>query len=166
MTYQLRPFLASDAPSLAKHANNKHIARYLTDQFPHPYTLEDAEKFISMVNGMVPVTVMGIEVGGEICGGIGVHPQTMNYKRNAELGYWIAEEHWGKGIVSALIPYAIDNAFTVLDIDRIYARCFGSNKASLRVLEKCGFVIEGKFEKTFEKWGELEDEWVWAIRRQ
>ena len=165
MDYHLRPFTLNDAASLAHHANNKNIARYLTDMFPHPYSQEDAEKFITMVNGMQPVTVKGIEVNGEICGGIGVHPQTMNYKRNAELGYWISEQYWGQGIVTALIPQAVKHAFEVLEIDRIYARCFGSNKASMRVLEKSGFVLEAKLKGTFEKWGEREDEWIWAVRR-
>jgi len=161
----LRPFLLSDAAALAKHANNKNIARYLTDMFPHPYTLQDAERFINMVNTMQPVTVMGIEVNGEICGGIGVHPQSANYKMNAELGYWISEQYWGQGIVTHLLPQAIQQAFDVLDIDRIYARCFGSNQASMRVLEKCGFVLEAKLLGTFEKWGEREDEWIYAKRR-
>lgn len=162
----LRPFLLSDAPALAKHANNKKIARNLTDMFPHPYAVQDAEKFITMVNAMQPITVRGIEVNGEICGGIGIHPQTANYKMNAELGYWLSEQYWGQGIVTKLLPQAIDHAFKVLDIDRIYARCFGSNVASMRVLEKCGFTLEAKLIGTFEKWGEREDEWIYATRRK
>lgn len=81
------------------------------------------------------------------------------------MGYWLAEVYWGEGIITRAIPQMVWYGFQNWDIDRIFARPYGSNKASLRVFEKCGFVLEVRFKKTFYKNGHYEDELVYAIRR-
>lgn len=163
--FHLRPFLHSDAPSLALHANNPAIADNLTNAFPHPYTLSDAEQFIARVSAQSPTQVFCIEVDGEAAGGIGLFPQADIMCKNAELGYWLSQDHWGKGIITAAIRQMVDYGFRTWDISRIFARPFGSNTASQRVLEKAGFILEARLEKTIFKNGREEDECIYAVRK-
>ncbi|WP_377491425.1 GNAT family N-acetyltransferase [Pontibacter toksunensis] len=111
------------------------VSKNMTDKFPHPYTAADASAFIDFANSQQPVHIFAIDIGGEAVGGIGVHPQTDIHCKNAELGYWLAEAFWGKGIISAAIRQAVDFAFATYDIDRVFARPFGTNLASQRALE-------------------------------
>ncbi len=161
----LRPWTLNDLPALLKYANNPNIAANMTNGFPHPYTKADGLKFIAFANQDEPVHIFAIEVEGEAVGGIGIHPQPDIHCRNAELGYWLAEEHWGKGIISQAIPLMVDHAFKTFDITRVFARPFGRNLASQRVLEKAGFVLEARLKNTIFKNGQFEDELIYAIRR-
>lgn len=161
----LRPWKTDDLESLVKYANNWNIAKYLTDQFPHPYTKESGEKFIEYASKGVPTNIFAIVINKEACGGIGIHPQNDIYKKNAELGYWLAEPYWGKGIATKAIAEMVRYAFANFDIDRIFAKPFGSNAGSQRVLEKNGFILEGRFRKTIYKNGAYEDELVYGLRR-
>jgi len=165
MDFILRPWHTDDLKSLVKFANNKKIADNMTNQFAHPYTEENARMFIEFACKYNPPHILAIEIDGEAAGGIGIHPQTDIQCKNAELGYWLAEPYWGQGIISAAIPQMIDYGFKHWDIKRIFARPFGSNIASQKVLEKAGFTLEGKFEKTLFKHGAYLDELVYAIRR-
>lgn len=165
MQFKLRPWAPTDADSLVKYANNWNVAKYLTDAFPHPYTPADAKRFIEMATKDDPIHIFAIEVNGEAVGGIGIHPQSDILRNNAEMGYWLAEPFWGKGIISDAIRQMVDHAFKNFSINRIYARPFGTNIASQKVLEKNHFVLEGRFEKVLVKNNELLDELVYAIRR-
>jgi RimJ/RimL family protein N-acetyltransferase len=165
MDFILRPWAMSDLDDLVKFANNHNVAKYLMDRFPHPYTREDGVAFIGMTSQNHPPNILAIEVEGRASGGIGVHFQEDVYRRNAELGYWLAEPYWGKGIMSAAIPQMVEYAFKNFEIDRIFARPFGTNIASRKTLEKVGFILEARFEKTFIKEGQLLDELVYAKRR-
>jgi RimJ/RimL family protein N-acetyltransferase len=163
--FKLRPWAITDLASLVKHANNWNVAKNMTDKFPFPYSEAAGRGFIAFATQGDPVHIFAIEVGGQAVGGIGIHPQDDIHRRNAELGYWLAEPFWGQGISSAAIGQAVDFAFQTYDIDRVFARPFGTNIGSQRVLEKNGFVLEGRFEKVLVKDGELLDELVYAIRR-
>lgn len=165
MNFKLRPIQRSDADDLAHFANNKKIADNLTDAFPHPYTLDDAHKFIDMAFGFDPPRILVIEIEGRATGAAGIHPMTDVYRTNAELGYWLAEPYWGKGIMSRVVPEMVDYGFQTFDIDRIFARPFGRNVSSQKVLEKAGFILEARFERTILKNGIKEDELVYAVRR-
>ena len=165
MEFQLRPFSLSDLEDLVKHANNFNISKNLTDRFPHPYTPENGREFIEMTLGMEPVSVFAITIENKVVGGIGLHPQADVQRMNAELGYWLAEPFWGKGIAPRAIAQMVEFGFKNLNINRIFARPFGSNLASQRVLEKAGFALEARFEKTLIKNGLLEDELVYAVRQ-
>ena len=165
MDFRLRPWKMNDAQGLPKYANNLKIARFMTDRFPHPYTVADAKSFIEFANGDEPVHLFAIDINGEAVGGIGIHPQEDVFRKNAELGYWLAEPFWGKGIITRAVTQMINFAFNTYDINRVFARPFGTNKASQRVLEKAGFKLEGRFEKTLVKNGEYLDELVYAVRR-
>ena len=165
MKFTLRPFTNTDLTNLVKYANNRNVAKNLTDRFPFPYTEKDGKQFISMVSGAKPSSVLAIEVNGKFSGAIGIHPQTDIWYKNAELGYWLAEPFWGKGIITEAVKQMVEYGFGNFEIDRIYARPFGSNIGSQKVLEKAGFVLEGRFEKTIFKYGEYQDELVYAVRR-
>lgn len=164
--FKLRPWAIEDLDSLVKYANNWNIAKNLTDAFPHPYTEDSGRAFIGMATKGNPANIMAIEVNGEAVGGIGIHPQSDIQRRNAEMGYWLAEPYWGQKIISRAIPQMVKYAFQNFDIDRIYARPFGTNIASQRVLEKAGFVLEAHFTNTLFKAGEYLDELVYAIRKE
>lgn len=165
MSFKLRPWQLSDLDSLVRHANNINIAKYLTDMFPHPYTEEGGHNFIAFATKDDPIHIFAIEVDGQAVGGIGIHPQGDIMKRNAELGYWLSEEYWGRGIISAAIPQMVDFAFDTYPIDRVYARPFHTNTASQRVLEKNGFILEARINGVIEKFGERLDELIYAVRR-
>ncbi len=165
MAFTLRPFNPRDIESLMEYANNYKIAANLTNQFPHPYTRESGEAFITMATQHSPPTIFAIDINGKASGGIGLHPQTDIHIKNAELGYWLAEPFWGQGIMTRAVIQIVDYGFKNLDINRIFARPFGTNIASQKVLEKAGFVLEGEFKDTIYKNGEYLDELFYAVRR-
>lgn len=162
----LRPWTIADADNLAKYANNPAIAKYLTNAFPHPYTLENAQSFIQMVASQNPTSVFAIEIDGEAVGSIGLHAQGDIMCKNMELGYFLGEPFWGKGIVTEAVRQMVAYGFQHFDITRIYARPYGNNLASQKVLEKAGFKLEARIEKNIYKNGEFLDELIYAVRKQ
>jgi len=165
MNYVLRPWNINDLETLVIYANNANIAKNMTDGFPHPYTPEHGKSFIEFATKNNPVHIFAIDVNGEAVGGIGIHPQTDIYRKNAELGYWLAELFWGNGIITKAIIEMIDYGFKTFEIDRIFARPFGTNLVSQKVLEKAGFQREAVFENILIKNGEYENEIIYGIRR-
>lgn len=165
MNISLRPWKETDLDNLVKYANNPEIARFMMDQFPHPYSVEAGKAFISNASKVSPYRILAIDIDGEAVGGIGLHPQTDIFYKNAELGYWLAEPFWGQGIMTEAVRQMVEYGFKTWDITRIFARPFGTNIGSIKVLEKTGFVLEGRFEKTIFKQGEYLDELVYALRR-
>ena len=135
-SFKIRPWTASDLDNLVKYANNWNVAKNLTDKFPHPYTETDAKFFIEFATIDDPIHIFAIDIDGEAAGGIGIHPQTDIFIKNAELGYWLGEPFWGQGIISNAIRQITDFAFTTYEIDRVFARPFGTNTASQRFLKK------------------------------
>ncbi len=166
MKFKLRPWEISDLDSLVKYANNWQIAKNMTDGFPFPYSENNGKSFIEFATKDSPIHIFAIDIDGQAVGGIGIHPQADIHRRNAELGYWLAESFWGQGIISSAVKQTIDFAFATYDIDRVFARPFGTNIPSQKILEKNNFSIEGKFEKVLIKDGILLDELVYAIRRE
>jgi len=164
--FKLRPWAKEDLNNLVKHANNWNIAKNLTDKFPFPYIESNGQAFIEFATKDDPIHIFAIDIEGQAVGGIGIHPQEDIYRKNAELGYWLAEPFWGQDIISRAIKQILKFAFETYDIDRIFARPFGTNIPSQRVLEKNEFMLEGKFEKTLIKGGILMDELIYAIRRE
>lgn len=165
MNVKLRPWTIEDIISLATYANNYNISKFLRDVFPYPYTIEDAKAFIEFASKEIPVNNFAIDVNGEAVGGIGIHPMKDIHQKNAELGYWLAEPFWGKGIMSKAIDQVLNYAFVTYEINRVFATPFSTNSASIRVLEKAGFILEGQYEKTLFKNGAYFDELVYAVRR-
>lgn len=160
---RLREITESDLQWMALYGNNENLSRNLRDAFPFPYTMDHAVGFLNLVNEMNPKTIFAIEFEGKYVGNMGLYPGSDVYRKSAELGYFIGEPFWNKGIVSRAIPLMLEFGFTNLDIVRIHAGVFSFNTASQRVLEKCGFTLEGIFAKSVIKNDILYDEYRYAI---
>jgi ribosomal-protein-alanine N-acetyltransferase len=152
----LREFRVSDAPRLAELANNEKIGRNLRDGFPYPYTTNDALSFIKRF--MQYNSYFAIEYKGEYVGNISLTPLDNVYRKTAEIGYFIGEPYWNKGIVTAAVNLVTSFGFKELGFARIHTGVYEYNPASQRVLEKCGFVKEGIFRKSIFKNNQLWDE--------
>jgi RimJ/RimL family protein N-acetyltransferase len=150
--------MGTDIPSMARIANNEKITRNLRDGFPHPYTDDDAREFIDKCLALDPPAIFAIEYKGEYAGNIGLSPGTNVYRKSAEVGYFIGEEYWNRGIVTKALALITDYGFGQLDLVRIHTGVYEHNLASQRVLEKCGFVKEGVFRKAVYKKGEFLNE--------
>lgn len=155
---KLRNWKADDAESLALHANNKKIACFLRDGFPHTYTIEHARNWIEKMLDNKTNIILAIEVDGKAVGGIGVHQFEDVYRKTAEIGYWLSEEYWNKGIVSEAVDAIVNFAFHHLDIIRIQAAIYQNNIISEKVLIKCGFHKEAVHKNAVIKNNILMDE--------
>jgi [ribosomal protein S5]-alanine N-acetyltransferase len=161
----LRDWTVRDAPSLARYADNPRIAATLRDAFPSPYTLEDAQRFIALATVPGPHRFLAIEVDGVACGGIGIHPLDDVHRKTAEIGYWLAEPYWGRGIVTGAVRAFVPVAFHGPGITRLQAGIFANNPASMRVLEKCGFNLEAVHRNAVTKNGVTMDEMMYVLFR-
>ena len=161
----LKKLSPDDAPQIARLANNKNIWDNLRDYIPHPYKLDDAISFIEMASKQNPCLTFGMCSQDELCGVIGMNAQNDIYRKSAEIGYWLGEPYWGKGITSAALKLMTDYAFKVLDVNRIYTSVFENNHASMRVLEKNGYTKEGVLRKAVYKNDVFLDEHRFGILR-
>lgn len=162
MDYKLRDWKISDINSLVEHANNENIAKWLTNQFPYPYTEADGKAFIEMVMKDNRSKIFAIDINGKAIGSIGVFPQVDIHEKSAEIGYWLSEEYWGNSIMTKAIEEVVAYSFKTFDIVRIYARPFSTNIGSQRVLEKAGFELEARLKKALYKNGEYMDELIYS----
>ncbi len=164
---KIRPFQQSDVDSIARYANNFKIWLNLRDIFPHPYSRENAKEFIQLANEKMPVCDFALEYQGEAVGAIGFIPQNEIYHRSFEIGYWLGEPFWGRGLVAEAVSIFCAHLFeTQPEIVRLYARVFSHNPGSMRVLEKAGFQKEGILRQAIFKNGELRDEHRYALLRE
>lgn len=158
----IRSWHLEDAEALVRYANNRRVWRNLRDSFPHPYTAEDADDWIELANAVQPETNFAIAVGEEAVGGIGLELKADVFRKSAEIGYWLGEPFWGRGIATEAVVGLTEWGFANLDLERIYAGVFSWNPASGRVLEKAGYVHEATLERSVFKDGEVLDEFVYA----
>ncbi|WP_373516444.1 GNAT family N-acetyltransferase [Pricia sp.] len=162
-TITLRKLYPSDKTQIAQLANNKKIWDNVRDGFGYPYTEKNAEEFILRQSKSETEKVFAIDCNGELCGLIGLILQKDVYRKSAEIGYWIGEPHWGKGIVTKAIELITRYAFEELKLIRIFAGVFEYNVGSMRVLEKNGFRKEGISKKAIVKNGKLWEEHRYAL---
>jgi ribosomal-protein-alanine N-acetyltransferase len=160
-----RKWRLDDAPSLAKHANNPNVSLALRDFFPHPYTIADAEEYLNRVVLERPTISFCIEIENSAVGGIGIRIGQDVHKYSAELGYWLGEEFWGHGVMSEAVNAFADHCFRNFPFHRIFAETFSNNPASARILEKAGFVFEGRLKSNVVKNGQGLDSLVYAQTR-
>jgi ribosomal-protein-alanine N-acetyltransferase len=165
MQFELRPFVLSDLNSLVKHANNYNIAKNLSNKFAFPYTTDHGTAFINLALSATPIEIFAITIDNEVVGSIGVHPKTDIHCKNAEIGYWIAEQYWGNGIVPEAVKQMVNYGFKTFDITRIYASTYDVNTSSQRVLEKAGFILEAELKATLYKNDTFYDEVIYAVRK-
>jgi len=158
----LRQWTSTDAPSLVKYANNRNISINMRDGFAFPYTTENADAFLQAVSQQDPVTFFAIATNEEAIGGIGITINSDVHRYSAELGYWLAEPFWGKGIMSESVINLTDYAFEKFGLIRIYAEPYSINQASCRILEKAGFALEGRMRKNVLKNGQILDQFLYA----
>ncbi len=159
----LRKIQKEDRKTLVALANNPKVANNLRDDFPHPYTLEDADHFIYHAQKAHPTKRFCIEKNGIYVGNIGLHPQEDIYKMSAEIGYFIGEEYWGQGIVTEAIKLIVAYGFNQLDLHRIFAGVFSYNHASKKALENVGFQFEGTSKDAVFKNGTYYDELRYSL---
>lgn len=155
---RLRRLNDGDKIILAQLINNKKIWDNLRDIVPFPYTIDDAVSFINFTQTEDPQTSFAIEYEGNLCGMIGLNPQPDVYKKTAEIGYWIGEPYWNKGIATEAVRLITAYGFDQLGFVRIHTGIFEYNPASMRVLEKNGYKKDGIFEKAVLKNGKIWDE--------
>ena len=159
MNCKIRRWELSDARDLATALSNKKIQDNLRDGLPYPYTEQDGKEFISamLAANENDTFAFAITVNGKVIGSIGAFRQTNIHNKTAELGYYIAEEYWGKGIMTEAVKQLCDYVFSHTDIIRIYAEPFAYNIGSCRVLEKAGFQYEGTLRSNALKNGNVLD---------
>ncbi len=160
----LRPWKEADRRPLIAFANNKKIFNNLTDAFPHPFTNDSATKFFAWANEHDPPLILAITLDDKPVGSIGLHPLKDVFRLNCELGYWVAEPYWGKGFATEAVRQMTRYAHDNFHFKRLFARPYGSNIASQKVLEKAGFKREAYIEQNIIKNNQLEDELIYAIR--
>ena len=153
MKCRIRKWKLSDAANLAAALSNKKVQDNLRDGLPYPYTEQDGIDFISaMLSADKNDTfAFAVTIDDKAIGSIGVFRQINIHRLTAELGYYIAEEYWGKGIMTEAVKQICEYVFSMSDIIRIYAEPFAYNTASCRVLEKSGFQYEGTLRKNAVK---------------
>jgi RimJ/RimL family protein N-acetyltransferase len=162
---RVRNWRVGDEPSLARHASSRRLWLNVRDHFPHPYTLADAQAWVQRVTASEPVTQFALEVDGEAAGGIGLFPQEDVARYSAEIGYWLGEAHWGRGLMTEAVRGFTERAFEQFELCRIYAYVFEWNPASRRVLEKAGYEFEGRLRKSVAKDGRVIDAFLYATIR-
>ena len=164
--YQIRSYEINDQNALMKYANNDKISINLRDSFPYPYTEKEAQAWISAAINQNPELNFAIANSDELIGGIGLLLQPDVYRFSAEIGYWLAEPFWGKGIASLTLLALSKYAFELYDLNRIFAGVFQGNGASMRVLEKSGFKLEGRLRNAVYKENRFKDQLMYSILRE
>lgn len=162
----VRPWLETDAESLQRHADNRKVSMHLRDRFPYPYGIDAARTFLGWIARQPSPTVWAIEVDGEASGGIGIELHSDVERVSAEIGYWLGESVWGRGIATEALTAVTAEAFKRFEITRLYALPFADHAASVRVLEKAGYVREGHLRQSAIKDGKIRDQLLYATYRR
>jgi [ribosomal protein S5]-alanine N-acetyltransferase len=158
----IREYRPDDADSLTKHANNRRVWLGLRDLFPHPYAIENAHEFLRQATTEKPTTKFCIDLEGATAGGIGIRLGEDVHRHVGQLGYWLGEEFWGRGIMTEAVSEFVNYCFKKFPLHRIHAEAYANNLASARVLEKAGFVLEGRLRKNVVKDGKVLDSLLFA----
>ena len=158
----LRRWRAADIGPLVRHANNINVSRYLRDRFPYPYTRKDARAFLAMAGGDADHTRLAIDVDGEAVGGIGASVGSDIERFSAEVGYWLGESYWGRGIATEALVLFSEHVFERLNLLRLFAVAAAANVASARVLAKAGYQQEGVMRCAAVKFGLPNDQLLFA----
>ena len=164
MKCQIRKWRLSDAKELAAALSNKKILDNLRDGLPFPYTERDAKEYIEAMLAADENNTFAFAVvlDDRVIGSIGAFRQGNIHSRTAELGYYIAEEHWGRGIMTDAVKQLCEYIFSNTDVIRIFAEPFAYNTGSCRVLEKAGFEFEGVLRANAVKNGRVIDMRMYA----
>ncbi|MBI2071763.1 MAG: GNAT family N-acetyltransferase [Gemmatimonadetes bacterium] len=162
----VRSWRRGDEASLVRHANNRNVWINLRDRFPHPYTSDDAARWMAWVLAERPETNFAIAVGGDAVGGVGYEIQPDVLRMSAEIGFWLGEAYWGRGIMTEAVRAVTEHALRTHQLVRLYATVFEWNPASMRVLEKAGYTQEARLRRSAVKDGRVIDQVLYAITRE
>ena len=160
--YIIRNWRMKDAPTIAKYANNRKIWMNLRDAFPHPYSLQDAESFISRSIESSAKNNFAIATQSEAIGSIGLMLGKDVHRFTAEMGYWLAEPFWGNGIMTQAVKSVTTYGIDELRLHRVFAEPYTTNQASARVLEKAGFTCEGILRSSVFKNNKVLDQFMFS----
>lgn len=148
-----------------RHANNRNIWINLRDRFPYPYTSDDGARWMAWVLAERPETNFAIAVGDDVVGGVGYEIQPDVHRFSAEIGFWLGEAYWGRGIMTEALRAVTEHALRTHDLVRLYATVFEWNPASMRVLEKAGYTREARLSRSAVKDGKVIDQLLYAVTR-
>ena len=162
-TCEVRSWRASDAPAIVAHGNNRNVWVNLRDRFPYPYTERDARAFLRRVQETAEETFFAVAVNDEAVGGIGFMLQGDVERVSAEIGYWLGEAFWGRGIATEALAAVTRHAVERHQLTRLFALPFANNAASCRVLEKAGYVLEARLRRSAIKDGVVVDQLQYAF---
>jgi RimJ/RimL family protein N-acetyltransferase len=161
----LRAWRAKDAASLAQHANNLHVWRNMSDSFPHPYTLELAQDWVDRGHVDFGGDNWAIAFDDDAVGGCGMKQGEGGERCNVEIGYWLAEPYWGRGVVTRAVRVLTELSFARAEVTRVFAPVHADNPASMRVLQKNGFHLEARLKRSAIKADRVIDRVQWARLR-
>jgi [ribosomal protein S5]-alanine N-acetyltransferase len=162
----LRPCRDGDQPDIVRHANNRAVARHLRELFPQPYTLQDANDWIARASAQSPPLNLAITIDDRFIGGIGLAPGSDIHRVSAEVGYWLGQEFWGRGIAACALRGLTRYAFaTFPDLNRLFAYVDEDHPPSIRVLEKAAYRREGHLLGAATKHGQIRNQFLYAITR-
>ena len=160
---EIRSWRPSDLEPLVTHANNRDIWLNLRDRFPHPYTLRDGRAFLKHMRDQRPETAFAIAVDGQAAGSIAFQLGGDVERVSAEIGYWLGQPFWGRGIATEALVALTEYAVATHRLTRVFAVPFASNTRSCRVLEKAGYVLEGRLRRSAVKDGVITDQLQYAF---
>lgn len=164
-TCSIRPWDMADAESLQRNADDRDVSIHLRDRFPYPYGIEQARTFLGWITKQPSPTVWAIDVDHAAVGGIGIELHTDVERVSAEIGYWLGQKYWNRGIATEALKAVTAEAFKRYEITRLFAVPFADHIASVRVLEKAGYVREGHLRQSAIKNGQIRDQLLFAAYR-
>ena len=162
-SFVLRRWRRGDETSLVENANNLKIARNIGETFPHPYLMKNAREWVGgSIRKKLQIDDFAIVVEGKAVGGIGIKKLTDSHKGTREIGYWLGERYWGRGIATQAVQLVSAYAFRRHKPLRLQAFVYSWNPASARVLQKAGFKREAVLKRSVLTRGKVADEWIFV----
>ncbi len=161
----LRRWRETDTEAVVREADSRAVWRNLTHVFPHPYTGDAAREWIAHCQGQEPASDLAITLDDQVIGSCGISVGKGVGAYTGDVGYWVGERHWGKGMASAALAAFLQYVWATFEVERLQAEVFAWNPASAHVLERNGFVLEGTRRLAIHKDGEIIDEWFYALLR-
>ena len=162
----LEPWSREHKAGLLAAADDERISRFMTDQFPYPYTEQDADEWLAICEAQEPALSFAIVVEGVVAGGLGSSPRDDVWTGSAEIGWWVSPHYWNRGIATAAVKRYVAYCFEDLELHRVDAGVFAANPASARVAEKVGLRFEGVAVDGYRKHGELFDRQQYGLAKR
>ena len=164
--YIIRNFIDDDVDSLYKYANNINVSQYLRESFPYPYSKQNALEWIYFIKQDSDKLALAIADEHELIGGIGAIPNNDVHRFTAEIGFWLGEPFWNKGIMTKAIRVFCNYLFDAYNYNKLSANVFEGNEASKKVLQNTGFILEGILIKNIFKKNKFMDQYIYGLLKE